>query len=160
MKTNYCSRFIISLAMIMMLLPGCRIQYVPVKETEYVTMRDSVYLRDTTIQYRVEKEYVRDFTGMLDTLKLSTGMAEAKAWVDTSKAVLAGSIKNKDKVIDIPVQVKEKIVYKDSLVYKDVPVPVEVEKVVHPGYEWGLWLYVVLTLLAFIAYLFWKFKKV
>ena len=140
-------------------LVSCRVQYVPVEHTEYVTVRDSVYLRDTTIQYKVEKEYVRDYTGLLDTLRLKTGMAEAKAWVDTSRAVLAGEIKNKEKVVDIPVQVKEKVTVRDSIVYKDVPVPVEVEKVVHPRYEGWLWFYVVLTLLAFIAYLLWKFKK-
>lgn len=135
------------------------IKYVPVKETEYVTVRDSVYFRDTTVQFRVEKEYVRDYTGLLDTLELSTGYADARAWVDTTRSVLAGEIKNKEKMVDVPVQMKEKIVYKDSLVYKDVPVPVEVEKVVHPGYEKWLWGWLVLTLLAFIAYLLWKFKK-
>jgi len=135
------------------------IKYVPVKETEYVTIRDSVYFRDTTVQFKVEKEYVRDYTGLLDTLELSTGYADARAWVDTSMATLAGEIKNKEKVIDVPVSVKEKVVYRDSIVTKEVPVEVEVEKVVHPGYEKYLWGWLVLTLLAFIAYLFWKFKK-
>lgn len=135
------------------------IKYVPVKETEYVTVRDSVYFRDTTVQFRVEKEYVRDYTGLLDTLDMETSYATARAWVDTSRSVLVGEIKNKEKMVDVPVQVKEKIVYKDSLVYKDIPVPVEVEKVVHPGYEKWLWGWLVLTLIAFIAYLLWKFKK-
>lgn len=35
---------------ILLLFAACRtIQYVPIKQTEYVTVRDSVYLRDTTI---------------------------------------------------------------------------------------------------------------
>lgn len=142
-----------------LLVLSCKVQYVPVKETEYVTVRDSVYFRDTTIQYKIEKEYVRDYTGLLDTLEMETSYASARAWVDTSRAVLAGSIRNKENVINIPVQVKEKVTVRDSIVYKDVPVPVEVEKVVHPKYEGWLWGYVVLTLLAFILFLLWKFKK-
>ena len=86
-------------------------------------------------------------------------MAEAKAWVDSSKAVLAGSIKNKDKVIDIPVQVKEKVAVRDSIVYKDVPVPVEVVKTVHPKYEWGLWAWDIASLLVFILFAYCFLKK-
>ena len=140
-------------------LVSCRVQYIPVEHTKYVTVRDSVYFRDTLVQFKVEKEYIRDYTGLLDTLALSTGYADARAWVDTAKSVLAGEIKNKEKMVNVPVQVKEKAMVRDSIVYKDVPVPVEVEKVVHPGYEKWLWSWLVLTLLAFIAYLLWKFKK-
>lgn len=145
---------------ILLLFAACRtIQYVPIKQTEYVTVRDSVYLRDTTIQYKVEKEYVKDYTGLLDTLHLETGMAEASAWVDTTKSVLAGEIKNKQKNIDIPVQVKEKIVVRDSIVYKEKPVPVEVVKTKHPGYEIYLWMYLVLTLCAAALFIFCKFYR-
>lgn len=145
----------------MLLLWGCRtIQYVPIKQTEYVTVRDSVYLRDTTIKYKVEKEYVKDYTGLLDTLHLETGLAEASAWVDTTKSVLAGEIKNKRKNIDIPVQVKEKVVVRDSIVYKEKPVPVEVEKVVHPKYEKWLWAWLVASLLAIGAAIYLKVKKI
>lgn len=139
-------------------LVSCRVQYVPVEHTEYVTVRDSVYLRDTTIQYKVEKEYVRDYTGLLDTLRLKTGMAEAKAWVDTAKSVLAGEIKNKEKVVDIPVQVKEKVTVRDSIVYKEVPVEVKVPVKTHPKYEWWLWAWFLLTL-ALMGFKLWlKFR--
>lgn len=148
------------LLLFLVMLNSCKIiKYVPVKETEYVHTIDSVYFRDTTIKYKVEKEYVRDYTGLLDTLDLETSYASARAWVDTSRAVLAGSIRNKENVIDIPVSVKEKVTVRDSIVYKDVPVPVEVVRTVHPKYEGWLCGYVVLTLLAFFAFLFWKFKK-
>ncbi len=147
------------LALLGLIVFSCKVQYVPVKETEYVTVRDSVYFRDTTIQYKIEKEYVRDYTGLLDTLDMETSYASARAWVDTSKAVLAGEIKNRENVINVPVSVKEKVTVRDSIVYRDVPVPVEVEKLVHPWYEKWLWGYMVATLLAFIGFLFWKFKK-
>ncbi len=145
---------------ILLLFAACRtIQYIPIEHTEYVTIRDSVYFRDTTIKYKVEKEYVKDYTGLLDTLELETGLAEASAWVDTSKSVLAGEIRNKQKIIDIPVQVKEKVVVRDSIVYKDKPVPVEVVKTVHPGYEKWLWAWLVASLLAIGAAIYLKVKK-
>lgn len=140
-----------------LMMIGCKTIYVPVEHTEYVTVRDSVYLRDTTIQYKVEKEYIKDYTGLLDTLNLETGMAEAKAWVDTSKNVLAGEIKNKENVIDIPVQVKEKVITRDSVVYKEVPVPVEVVKEVHPKYEIGLWCYLVFSMIVVVLIIAHKF---
>ena len=144
----------INICALFLLLTGCKVQYVPVEHTEYVHTIDSVYFRDTTIQFRIEKEYVRDYTGMLDTLDLETSYASARAWVDTSRATLSGEIRNKENVIDIPVSVKEKVTVRDSIVYQDKPVPVEVEKVVHPKYEWGLWTWgiVALLLLGFLLY--------
>lgn len=114
--------------LIVSILAACStIKYVPVKETEYITVRDSVFFRDTTIQYKIERERYTDYTGLLDTLRLSTDYAEAKAYVDTTANLLKGSIESKPEK-EIQVKWKEKVVYRDSLVYKEVPVPVEVEK--------------------------------
>ena len=140
-------------------LVSCRVQYIPVEHTEYVTVRDSIYLRDTTIQYKVEREYVKDYTGLLDTLQMETSYSSFAAWLDTSAAKLSGIAQNKEKIVDIPVQVKEKVTVRDSIVYKEVPVPVEVEKVVHPKYEWGLWLWLFASVLLFVAYFYFKFFK-
>jgi hypothetical protein len=148
---------VFSTLFLLVFFAGCKVQYVPVEHTEYVTVRDSVYLRDTTIQYKIEKEYVRDYTGLLDTLDMETSYASARAWVDTSKAVLAGEIKNKENVINIPVQVKEKVTVRDSIVYQDRPVPVEVEKVVHPGYEKWLWGWLVFSLLGLALFVYFRF---
>jgi hypothetical protein len=153
---------VFSTLFLLVFFAGCKVQYVPVEHTEYVTVRDSVYLRDTTIQYKIEKEYVRDYTGLLDTLDMETSYATARAWVDTSKAVLAGEIKNKENVINIPVQVKEKVTVRDSIVYQDRPVPVEVIKTVHPGYEKWLWGWLVLSVvgLGVFVYLWGKRKHI
>lgn len=153
------TRLFLTATILLGMMMGCKTIYIPVKETEYVTVKDSVYLRDTTVQYKVEKEYVRDYTGLLDTLRLETGMASASAWVDTSRAVLAGSIRNKENVINIPVQVKEKVVYKDSIHTKEVPVPVEVIKTVHPKYEGWLWGWLIFSLLALSFWLYTKFHR-
>ena len=119
---------------------SCKVQYVPVKETEYVHQLDSVYFRDTVIHYQVVPEYVRDYRGLTDTLVLSTSLAESRAWIDTTRNTLAGELKNREKVVDVPVSVKEKVTVRDSIVYKDVPVPVEVvvTKTKYPAAFWWL----------------------
>ena len=104
---------------------GCSvIKEVPVVHTEYVHTIDSVYVKDTTIQYRIEKEYVKEYAK--DTLRLETNYSEFTAFQDSTTGMLAGTAKNKEKLIDIPISVKEKVVVRDSVVYKEVPVKVEV----------------------------------
>lgn len=142
------------------MLIGCKtIQYVPIEHTEYVHQLDSVYFRDTVIQYQIEKEYIRDFTGMLDTLRMETAYSKFASWVDTSSAKLSGTAVNKsENVINVPVSVKEKVIVKDSIVYKDVPVPVEVVKTVHPAYEKWLWVYAFVSLALLGLWLLLKFR--
>ena len=152
-KTEY----LLCICAFLCIFSGCKVQYVPVEHTEYVHTIDSVYFRDTTIKYKVEKEYVRDYTGLLDTLDLETSYASARAWLDTSRAMLSGEIRNKENVIDIPVSVKEKVTVRDSIVYQDRPVPVEVEKVVHPGYEKWLWAWLVFSLLGLALFVYFRF---
>ena len=65
---------------------------------------------------------------MLDTLRLETKYSEFEAHLDTLSNKLSGSARNKEKSLNIPMSVKEKVLYKDSLVYKEIPTPYEVEK--------------------------------
>jgi hypothetical protein len=148
------------LLVIFFLLPlvfSCKTVYIPVAEKEYVTVRDSVYLRDTTVQYKVEKEYVKDYTGLLDTLRMETSYAASTAYVDTTRGTLVGEIKNKENVINVPVQVKEKVTVRDSIVYKEVPV--EVEKIVktHYPYEKWLWIWLVFSLLGLGLFVYFRY---
>lgn len=128
------------LLLLAVLLMSCKTVYIPVEHTEYVTVRDSVYFRDTTVQIQVQKERVRDYTGLLDTLRLETSYAASTAYVDTTRNLLVGEIKNKENVINVPVQVKEKVTVRDSVVTKEVPVEVEkiVEKTKYPAAFWWL----------------------
>lgn len=132
-----------------LILASCspKVIYQPVETIKEVHVKDTTILRDTTIQYRIEKQYVRDYTGMLDTLKLSTDFAEAEAFVDTTNNVLSGSIRNKDKVLNIPTQYKERLVYRDTVITKEVPVPVEVEKIV----KVVPWIHRVLSVIGLLA---------
>lgn len=124
-------KFLIFLSLIAVLFTACAKKiYVPIEKEVFVHTKDSIYLRDTTIQYKIEKEYLRDYTGLLDTLRLSTNYSDFMAFVDTTNNLLKGEAKNKEKTVDVPAQVESKVQYRDSIIYQDRPVPVEVEKIV------------------------------
>ncbi len=92
---------------------------------DVIVTRDSLITRlDTQYVEKVKVEKVKDWTGLLDTLSLSTEQAEAQSWVDTSKAILCGELKDKDVPVKVVVKWKEKISYRDSIrtVEKEVPV--------------------------------------
>ena len=121
------SLFLPSIAMI--LFVGCKtIQYVPIKEVEYVSVHDTTYLHRTDTLVQVPQVSIADFIDISDTLRLNASYATATAWVDTTHRVLAGKLVQGGK---LPVQIveKERVVYMDSITTKEIPVPVEVEKI-------------------------------
>ena len=103
--------------------------YVPVEKRVEVAVHDTTVLHRTDTLVEVEKARISDFSGLLDTLYLSTDLARSTAFVDTVTATLRGTLEQSGK---LPVQIvwKERTVTKDSLVYRDVPYPVVEEKVV------------------------------
>lgn len=146
-------------AALLVFAAGCStIKYVPVKETEYITVRDTTVLRDTTIKYEIEKQVVRDYTGLLDTLRLETDFAKSTAFVDTTANLLKGTIENKPEKT-IKIQWRERTVYKDSIRTVEKPYPVEVEKRVKyvPWYAKFLSWVGALSLIAAILYFLRKF---
>lgn len=108
-----------------------KIVYVPVKDSTSVERRDSVIYKVDTLRIPVPVETVKEVAPTLSPLHMETSVAEADAWVDTTTNTLKGVLKNKKTALSQPqVVYKEKIVYRDSIKTKEVPVPVEVEKVV------------------------------
>lgn len=120
---------------------------------------DSINYIDSTIFIPIYKEYYRDYSDLLDTLNLETSLASAKAYLDTANKKLNGEIRNKDTSIPYQIKWKEKMVYRDSVVYQkeEVPVPYEVVKTKHPKYEWILWVWGILSLLGLAALIYKKF---
>ena len=140
------------LLFILLLLTSCStIKYIPVKETEYVTVTET--LVDTVIKWappieKVDKE-TKDTTSTVET-------SLAKSTATVSNGTLHHTIENKKDSI------KTKIVYKDKIIkqteYKEVPVEVEVEKKVVPGwvyYSLGL---NILILSFFLGRLYFRFR--
>lgn len=76
---------------------------------------------------QVPEVSIADYINVADTLRLEAPYAVSKAWVDTTSNTLKGTLRQGGK---LPVQVveKERLVYRDSIQVKEVPVPVEVTK--------------------------------
>ena len=135
-----------------LLLTSCStIKYVPVKETEYVTVTET--LVDTVIKWappveKIDKE-TKDTTSTVET-------SLAKSTATVSNGTLHHTIENKKDSI------KTKIVYKDKIVerieYKEVPVEVEVEKKVVPGWCWWLLGINILATIVFTIRLYFRFR--
>ena len=140
------------ICLIILLLTSCStIKYVPVKETEYVTVTET--LVDTVIKWvpPIEKtnNETKDTTSTVET-------SLAKSTATVSNGTLHHTIENKKDSI------KTKIVYKDKIIkqteYKEVPVEVEVEKKVVPS--WCLCLIVIniLAIIVFAIRLYFRFR--
>ena len=134
------------------LLTSCStIKYVPVKETEYVTVTET--LVDTVIKWappieKVDKE-TKDTTSTVET-------SLAKSTATVSNGTLHHSIENKKDSI------KTKIVYKDKIIkqieYKEVPVEVEVVKKVVPCWCWCMLGINILVIIVFAIRLYFRFR--
>ena len=125
-------RLLVFGALLALVFAACspRVMYVPVETVKEVHTRDSVYFRDTVVRVELEKAHLSDFVDVGDTLVLATDLARATAFVDSTKGILRGTIENIKPYIEKPVPVQHKIEYRDSIITKEVPVPVEVEKIV------------------------------
>lgn len=124
------------------MLLGCgQVRQIPVQSQTIINYRDSLIIRDSIIPVYLPVESEKDYSRTPDTLYLETSLAGAKTWLDTSANVLRGEIHNKP-VAKLPVPYKEHTVYRDSLVYKEVPV--EVEKIVKTHYPYEKWLWILM----------------
>lgn len=111
---------------------------VPVKDQ--INIRDSIVVHQVDSVVYIPKEVIKDIVPVYDTLKMSTSMAEAEAYVDTTTHTLKGSLNNKQGTTT-KIKYVDRIQYRDSIQIKEVPIPVEVDKEVkiHPWYERILW---------------------
>ena len=140
------------ICLMILLLTSCStIKYIPVKETEYVTVTETIV--DTVIKWvppieKVDKE-TKDTTSTVET-------SLAKSTATVSNGTLHHTIENKKDSI------KTKIVYKDKIVerieYKEVPVEVEVVKKVVPGWCWWLLGINILAIIVFAIRLYFRFR--
>lgn len=139
-------RIIVLIISLLCLAVSCKtIQYIPIKGDTQIEYRDTTIWRDSLIYTPIE--VVKEIVPELDTLYMSTSLAEASAYVDTTNRVIRGIIKNK-KGITEQIKWREKIVYRDSISTQEVPVPVEVVKEVktHFWYEKLLWIFSIIGL--------------
>lgn len=101
-----------------------------------------------------------DLVKPMDTLNLETSYAKAQAYMDTTFRALKGYIENKS---DVPVKTqikwKERIIYKDSIITKEVPVEVIKEVTKYPKTYWWFLGISIAALIYIILKVYLKFKK-
>lgn len=141
------------------LTPSCKTVYVPLEsnvETHYVDsvrweIRDSIRI--------TERSRYKDWTGLLDTLSISSARGHMRAWTDTTRNILAGELTEE------PLEEKTRIVYrdrevlKDTTIYQQVPVEVEVVKSVVPRWSWWSLAINILGLILLCLFIYLKVKS-
>lgn len=123
------------------------------QKTEII-QKDSTVLRDSVIIVPVEK--IVDIVPVYDTLCLQTSLAKSKTWVDTTLHILKGTIENKQQFVQ-KIAYREKKVFRDSLIYKEVPVEVEKPVKYTPKFVKGLAIVGIISILLFILMIIKKF---
>ena len=68
----------------------------------------------------------------VDTSRVETSLAESTAYIDTATNMINHSIRNKVDSIRVEYEYLERKVYRDSIITKETPIEVEVEKTVIP----------------------------
>lgn len=122
-------RLLVNVAAAALVFGGCStIKYVPVETIKEVHVKDSVYVRDTLVRIELEKARLADFVDVGDTLVLQTDLARSTAFLDTTSRKLKGTLENIKPYVEKPIPVQHKIEYRDTVITKEVPVPVEVTK--------------------------------
>lgn len=116
---------LVYLAAGLLVFGGCKtIQYVPIETTKYVSVHDTTYLHKTDTLVQVPEVSLSDFIDVKDTLTIRSSYATSKSWIDQEHNILAGKLIQGGK---LPVQIieKERVVVKDSLITKEIPIEVD-----------------------------------
>lgn len=156
---DFCLFFFFILLLVLLICCGCKSPKI-IKEETVVRYVDSTIVNyiDSIIEIEVPKEKIVNVVALPDTLNLETSIAKAKAWVDTTTTPnsLKGELTNKPdgvltKTVYLPQETR--VIYRDSIQKKEIPVKVEVVKYKVPKIT--RWLIVVL--LGLVAYAYRKF---
>jgi hypothetical protein len=101
--------------------------YIPVVQKETITIRDTTKIHTVDTLVQVPEFHLSDFVDVTDTLEMRTPLVTSRSWIDTTTNTLKGRVDQNGK---LPVKVveRERVVYRDSILDREVPVPYEVEK--------------------------------
>ena len=125
--SNYTKKFLMCLIWAFYgLISGCSSpRYIPASSNIKIVAKDSLIVRTELVSVALPLE---SHTIVTPTKKshLETSLAESDAEID-SLGLLHHTLTNKKDSIKTKIQYVDKIVYRDSIEVKEVPVPVEVK---------------------------------
>lgn len=154
-------RFLAVLSAVAVIITACTKKiYIPVETVREVQVHDTTYLHKTDTLVRVPDVSISDYIDVGDTLRLEAPYATMSAWVDTTFNQLKGTLVQGGK-LPVTIVEKERLVYRDSVVTQEIPVPVEVvkEKKYTPWYTKAL-AFVGILALIYLAVKVFLMKKV
>lgn len=131
------------------------VKYVPTDNKTIYNYIDSLRIKDSTIIY--EKTIVKNYVMIPDTLIMENNMAVSKSFVDTSLNILKGSLKAKD-TIKYKYVFQDRIIQKDSIIVKEVPIEVEIENKVVPNWCWYSLILNIIFIVLLVIKIILKFK--
>ena len=142
------------------LTPSCRvIQYVPIETGTTVNVKDSTVINYIDSIRIHEATRYKDMAWLGDTLQIEGQRSRMWAYADTTKEALLGGLQE-DKVEEkTRIIYKDRIEYRDSLVFKEIPIEVEKIKKVTPRWSWWSLLFNILGFTAIGLYTYFKIKK-
>ena len=144
---------------------------VPITNNSNINFKDSLVIRESTrwvdsiIYVEIPREKVMEIISQIDTSYLQTSVAKSTAYIDTNSLMIIHSLENKDTVLSEKIIYKDryitetKVVYRDSIVTKEIPVEVQVEKKIYPKTYWWLLGFFVIVVGIFAVRIYFKIKK-
>lgn len=123
------------------------VRYIPTETTEIINYIDSLIIKDSTVIIPIER--IVDIVPEYDTLTMETSLAKSVSYVDTASHTLKGKLANKQGTVT-KIKYVDRVVYRDTTITKEIPVPVEVpQKYVPKFYKdctWGFFILLVLVI--------------
>ena len=107
---------------------SCKTVYLPSNSSTEVNIKDSTVLNIKDSIRITERSRYKDYGKLLDTLKVDGQRSHSKSWIDTTLNIINSEL------VEDPVEERTKVIYrdrwktKDSLVYIEKPIPVEVKE--------------------------------
>ena len=153
---------ILSIALYGAILGSCgHIRYIPVAGETII--KDSIIYEERidTAWITLPPVKVKDYSALKDTLRLDGVYEVAWAAVDEGKEMLVGGIETTKEKIPTQVIYKTKTEYRDSTVYKEIPIeiPVEKEVIKIPWIFKFLSVVGLLSIIGIVLWVLWKYLR-
>lgn len=134
------------------------IRQVPVQEKILYSYRDTVIFKRDTVSIPIPYEVIKEIVPTYDTLLMQTSLAKSVSYIDTATNSLRGTIENKNVTLQKSVEIKERTIYRDSIVVQEVPIEIVKEVTKVPGWAWLSLILNIILFLGWLAklYLSWK----
>lgn len=130
------------------ILVGCgTVKSIPIETRVEYHIIDSVRIEVRDSVRIFDKSRQKDYGKLTDTLDIQGKRSSMRAWADTTNMVIGGELTEFPSEERIRIVYKDRVEVRDSIVLKEVPIPVEIEKEV----RYVPWIYKVLSAIGLLG---------